>query len=195
MPPCQPAGRPHRGEPGLSSALLAGLPETDPAPAPAGRPVGQARQTVRLASEWPATPAFCFLLPGQPRAAGKHTAPGWFLSPLRDADLPPDLDGLYFGGGYPELFAETLAANQRPCAAASGSRVAAGMPIYAECGGFMYLCTELQDRQRPTSYPMAGCFPLRDAHAAPAEGARLPRGPADPGRDHRQQQAPEHPRA
>jgi cobyrinic acid a,c-diamide synthase len=65
-----------------------------------------------------------------------------FFSPLTD-DLP-DVDGLYFGGGYPELFARGLEANSelrekvRRCSAD-------GMPIYAECGGMMYLCREVRD--------------------------------------------------
>ncbi len=78
-----------------------------------------------------------------------------FLS-LLDTALWPVLDGLYLGGGLPELRAEALAAN-----AARHAEVRAlsrsGLPIYAECGGFMYLTEKLIiDR---VSYPMAGVFP------------------------------------
>jgi cobyrinic acid a,c-diamide synthase len=64
------------------------------------------------------------------------------FSPIRDARLP-DVDGLYFGGGYPEVHAEALAANtaMRGDVAAFA---AAGGPIYAECGGLMYLATAIR---------------------------------------------------
>ena len=64
------------------------------------------------------------------------------FSPIRDAF--PDVDGLYFGGGYPELFARQLEDN-------SGMRTKVkeaaqdGMPIYAECGGMMYACQGVTD--------------------------------------------------
>jgi cobyrinic acid a,c-diamide synthase len=60
------------------------------------------------------------------------------FSPLADRWLPPRLDGLYFGGGYPELYAETLAQNNSMLLAVA-ALAAAGAPIYAECGGLMYL--------------------------------------------------------
>ncbi len=59
------------------------------------------------------------------------------FSPLGDARLP-DVDGLYVGGGYPELFAERLAANAG-LRAAIAAFAATGRPVYAECGGLMYL--------------------------------------------------------
>ena len=76
------------------------------------------------------------------------------FSPLTDA--MPEVDGLYFGGGYPELFAEGLEAN-------SGLREMVkkasydGMPIYAECGGMMYLCREFMD-QSGRRNRMSGVF-------------------------------------
>jgi cobyrinic acid a,c-diamide synthase len=81
-----------------------------------------------------------------------------FFSPVEDERLPPGLDGLYFGGGYPELAAERLAENVS-MRNDIREKSAAGMPIYAECGGFMYLCSELISAggQR---FPMAGCFPF-----------------------------------
>lgn len=81
-----------------------------------------------------------------------------FFSPIADNRLPAELDGLYFGGGYPELAADRLAANASlRNQVRDNSRE--GMPIYAECGGFMYLCKELSD-QNGKRYPMVGCFPF-----------------------------------
>ncbi|MGF1512387.1 MAG: cobyrinate a,c-diamide synthase [Elainellaceae cyanobacterium] len=89
-------------------------------------------------------------------------------SPLRGA-LPANIHGLYLGGGFPEVFADELAANQ---AALSQLRQLAGggLPIYAECGGLMYLCETLTDLEG-TPHPMAGLIP-----AIVAMGARLTLG-------------------
>ncbi|MFP4390532.1 MAG: cobyrinate a,c-diamide synthase [Desulfococcaceae bacterium] len=105
--------------------------------------------------------AFCFYYPDNfdlLRAAGVEIVP---FSPVNDAALPPNLDGLYFGGGYPELFAKALAENgalRREIRETSRS----GMPIYGECGGFMYLCDSLADAE-DRRFPMTGCFPFRTA--------------------------------
>ena len=101
--------------------------------------------------------AFCFyyqdnfeLLEGQ----GAELA---FFSPIAGDDLPRDIDGLYLGGGYPELFGEELAKNSQ-LRDRIKKKSNEGMPIYGECGGFMYLCESLLD-QHGNRYPMAGCFP------------------------------------
>lgn len=60
------------------------------------------------------------------------------FSPLDDAALPPNTRGLYMGGGFPELYAADLAANQ-PMRAAIQRHVGRGLPLYAECGGLMAL--------------------------------------------------------
>ena len=64
------------------------------------------------------------------------------FSPLADAALPSDVDGLYIGGGFPESFAETLAANHTMHESIRRAH-AAGLPVYAECGGLMYLARAL----------------------------------------------------
>ncbi len=64
-------------------------------------------------------------------------------SPLDDRDVPA-VDGLYFGGGYPELHATTLADNLRVREQVAAF-AAAGRPIYAECGGLMFLARALED--------------------------------------------------
>ena len=80
-------------------------------------------------------------------------------SPLRDADLPPDVDGVYLGGGYPELHAAALSANSGARAAVARA-AAEGLPVWGECGGFMYLCRELVDLEGRV-HPMAGVVPAR----------------------------------
>jgi len=79
------------------------------------------------------------------------------FSPVADRTLPPDLDGLYLGGGYPELYAEALSANQSMRNAVAAF-VALEAPVYAECGGFMYL-TEAIIGADGRRWPMAGIFP------------------------------------
>lgn len=81
-----------------------------------------------------------------------------FFSPLADRRLPAGIQGLIIGGGYPEEYAEELAANRDML---SGVRefVRSGRPVYAECGGLMYLSggIEATDGRR---YPLAGLLPV-----------------------------------
>ena len=67
-----------------------------------------------------------------------------FWSPLDDAVFPDDIQGLYFGGGFPEVFAQELSDNV-VIRKAVKSAIVAGMPTYAECGGLMYLCDSIVD--------------------------------------------------
>ncbi|MBI4245769.1 MAG: cobyrinate a,c-diamide synthase [Candidatus Rokubacteria bacterium] len=86
------------------------------------------------------------------RAAGAELT---FWSPLGDG--LPEVDGLYFGGGYPELHARQLADNARALKAV-GEFAAAGRPIYAECGGLMYLAETLEDLEG-VPHRMVGVLP------------------------------------
>jgi cobyrinic acid a,c-diamide synthase len=79
------------------------------------------------------------------------------FSPMTDASLPPGLDGLYLGGGYPELHADKLSSNQQMLQQVR-TFAASGRPVYAECGGMMYLSESLSVDGK--SYAMAGVLPL-----------------------------------
>ncbi|AYM02451.1 cobyrinate a,c-diamide synthase [Levilactobacillus yiduensis] len=76
------------------------------------------------------------------------------FSPIADHRLP-EVDALYLGGGYPEEFACDLAQNQRMRQAIQAFSKR-GRPIYAECGGLMYLGRDLQTES--ARYPMVGIF-------------------------------------
>jgi cobyrinic acid a,c-diamide synthase len=80
-----------------------------------------------------------------------------FFSPLKDKRLPKGVKGIYLGGGYPELYAERLAANW-PVREEIKRFAQAGYPVYAECGGLMYLGRALKDLKGRT-HKMAGVFP------------------------------------
>jgi cobyrinic acid a,c-diamide synthase len=81
-----------------------------------------------------------------------------FFSPLDDRRLPEGLSGLYLGGGYPELHAERLAENGEMLAAIR-AYADSGRPLYAECGGLMYLSRGIEAAGRV--YPLAGILPAR----------------------------------
>lgn len=121
-------------------------PDTEPPPGRRVR-IGLARDE-----------AFCFYYAENLRileAAGAELVP---FSPLRSADLPENVAGLYLGGGYPELHCEALSAN-RSVKKAIRAFSRSGRPVYAECGGFMYLMQTIRDLQG-RRHRMAGVFPL-----------------------------------
>lgn len=76
------------------------------------------------------------------------------FSPLRDEHLPKDLDGLWLGGGYPELYGEILE-NNITFKHELRHLLGKGIPCIAECGGFMYLQEELVDLEGQ-AYKMVG---------------------------------------
>ncbi len=80
------------------------------------------------------------------------------LSALTDRTLPSDLDGLYIGGGFPETHAQALAQNQT-FRQAIRKAADAGLPIYAECGGLMYLGAAIKTVEGER-FPMVGIFPF-----------------------------------
>ena len=85
------------------------------------------------------------------------------FSPLRDKRLPPRLDGLYLGGGFPEVFAAGLERNA-VLRAETANALRAGLPTYAECGGMLYLCSSLRPLYKDESagqqrFAMVDFFP------------------------------------
>ena len=125
-------------------------PEDDAEPQPKIRPVkrlGFARDE-----------AFCFFYEQNLEmfeAAGFEVVQ---FSPLHDNRPPAGCDMLYFCGGYPENFGSALSDN-RAMRDAVRTHHARAVPIYAECGGFMYLCESLVDMNEE-EYEMVGLFPL-----------------------------------
>jgi cobyrinic acid a,c-diamide synthase len=80
------------------------------------------------------------------------------FSPLQDTTLPTNLDALYLGGGYPELHAEALNANTAMLTSIRDF-AATGKPVYAECGGMIYLAESLTLKDHIT-YALASVLPL-----------------------------------
>ncbi len=85
------------------------------------------------------------------------------FSPIGDRELP-EVDGLYFGGGYPEALARELSANGQMLAAIRGFAARGGV-IYAECGGLMYLTDSIRTLDGAT-WPMAAIIPGRTVMSA-----------------------------
>lgn len=138
-----------REAPALPAAVAAGAP---------GVAHPERRPGPRIAVAW--DEAFAFYYADNLDLLRAHGAELVFFSPLGAAELPV-CDGLYLGGGYPELHAEGLSANEsmrRSLAAA----LAAGLPAYAECGGLLYLCESLADLEGRT-WPLVGAVPGRAA--------------------------------
>jgi cobyrinic acid a,c-diamide synthase len=101
-----------------------------------------------------------------------------FFSPLLDASLPPSTACILLSGGFPELYAAQLAANTAMLQALrrAGQR---GIPIYAECGGLMYLTERITDLEG-REHPMVGLLPGGSKMAGRLTlGYRLARAAAD----------------
>lgn len=119
---------------------VAGLPEA--------RSVGSVR--VGVASG----PAFDFVYPENLallEQAGAEVLP---FDPLVDPSLPERCGALYFGGGFPEVFAAELAENN-PLKGQVAAALSNGVPTWAECGGLLWLCEALGE------FPMVGTIPAR----------------------------------
>jgi len=122
-----------------------------PPPSASGRPTPRDGPRVGIARDR----AFGFYYPDDLEALREAGATLVAIDTLHDAALPP-IDGLFLGGGFPEMLAPALAANEglrREIRAA----VEAGLPVYAECGGLMYLSRSLTHLGR--RWEMVGAVP------------------------------------
>jgi cobyrinic acid a,c-diamide synthase len=142
----------------LDALLANSAIERRTAPA-AGAPSSPPRIRLALARD----EAFCFYYTDNLELleqAGAELIP---FSPI-DEPLPETIDGIYLGGGYPELHADKLAANTSTREAIR-EFASAGGPIYAECGGLMYLADTLELDGH--TYPMCGVLPFSTTMPAP----------------------------
>ena len=138
----------HTGLASLPRAIELSAPEADvPAPKPmlAGVRIGVARDR-----------AFSFLYPANLDLLRVMGAEVVFFSPLAMTELP-SVDSVYLPGGYPELHLEQLSAN-RTFAQALQRHIEAEKPVYAECGGMLYLLESLTDAQGKRA-TLAGILP------------------------------------
>ena len=102
--------------------------------------------------------AFCFYYQENFRLLEQMGAELVYFSPLRNKKIPDRVDGLLFGGGYPENYARELAKNAAMRESIRRS-IAAGMPFLAECGGFLYLHRMLEGSDGK-HWEMAGVYPF-----------------------------------
>lgn len=110
---------------------------------------------IRIGVFW--DPAFQFYYPENLEMLESLGGELCYIDSMRDHSLPSGVSGLYIGGGFPELYAESLAQNK-------GLRedvrhfAESGMPIYAECGGLMYLGRYVEYGEK--KFPLAGILPI-----------------------------------
>ena len=112
--------------------------------------------SVRLGVAW--DEAFCFYYQDNLEMLKEAGAEIVLFSPLHETTLPENLDGLYLGGGYPELHAAALSGNGSMRAAIRAFSTS-GKPVYGECGGFMYLTSAITDTEG-REYEMVGVYPV-----------------------------------
>jgi cobyrinic acid a,c-diamide synthase len=122
---------------GQTAASQAGATDHDLSRHPSDRDTNP-RPRIAIA----AGPAFTFVYPEtleRLEEAGAELVP---IDPLQDGGLPAEVDGLYAGGGFPEVYAERLEKNT-PMLEHLAAHAGAGMPIWAECGGLLWLAESL----------------------------------------------------
>ncbi len=116
---------------------------------------GITKQKVRLGVAM--DKAFSFYYPDSLEALEQNGLQLVPFSPLNDSTLPENLDAIYIGGGYPEIYAEELSSNFGMLNEVK-EFAESGLPVYAECGGLMYMSKGIEtiDGKR---YPLTGFLP------------------------------------
>ena len=140
--------------------LAASAPPLEDVP-PAEAPLPGRRPVLAIARD----KAFCFYYRENLHLLERLGVELRFFSPLEDTALPP-CDGLYLGGGYPELYAAHLSAN-RSMLQSIHRAVEQGLPTFAECGGFLYLhdsLTEGDNAYSLTGILHGGCRNIGKLH-------------------------------
>ncbi len=133
----------------LSAILRKAQVEDIPAPSPT--PVRKKTKQIAVAQD----KAFSFCYQENLDILKDSGAELIFFSPLTE-EIPSSAEGLYLPGGYPELFADVLS-TRKDLHETLRKRVKEGMPVFAECGGFMFLLEALKVQGR--SFPMSGVIP------------------------------------
>lgn len=100
--------------------------------------------------------AFCFYYEDNLLMLQEKGAVLAYFSPIHDSRIPEACSGLLIGGGYPELYAKELSENKEMLESVKQA-AESGMPVVAECGGFLYLHSELEDSEG-TCHRMAGAI-------------------------------------
>jgi len=119
--------------------------------------IGRATQREKVRFGVAKDEAFCFYYPDNLELLAAAGAELVFFSPIHDPQLPPNLQGLYLGGGYPEVHAKRLAAHT-PMRQEIKAFIEQGHVVYAECGGFMFLTEGIRDIHGRL-FPMVGVYP------------------------------------
>ncbi len=101
--------------------------------------------------------AFTFYYPENIELLKKFGAKIIYFDPISDSNLP-DVDGIYIGGGYPEIYAKELSDNRKLMQEIK-EKIDNEMPVFAECGGYMYLSESI--KYNDVEYPMVGTIPAR----------------------------------
>lgn len=142
----------------LVEEIMLAAPEFSEPGVPAGAGTRQpSERTFRLGLAW--DEAFLFYYQDALDLARQLNAEIIPFSPLHDPAMPEDLDGVMLGGGFPELHLKSLSANT-PFLESLRSCAERGTPIYAECGGYMYLGRSIRDFEG-NELPMAGLIPMQ----------------------------------
>ncbi|MFE4702297.1 cobyrinate a,c-diamide synthase [Streptomyces sp. NPDC056738] len=165
--PARPAEKPAPSVPVAGAEAATGLPAGQRRPRVAvagatratGRPLGQRAPVVAVAGG----EAFTFSYAEHTELLAAAGAEVVTFDPLRDGQLPDGTSGLVIGGGFPEVYAAELSANE-PLRKAVAALAESGAPVAAECAGLLYLCRELDGR------PMCGVL---DATARMSERLTL----------------------